>query len=96
MDDEGALLKSRTLGLGSMDDETGQPPPSPAVIHPLVSSHTSSLLLSPITYIFQYPKSYKVYMNITYKDVVSFLGQGRMGCLCKAQGLQQVPAAGRA
>lgn len=75
MDDEVALLNSETLDLGSTDYETGQPPPSPAVLLPIVSSHTNSLLLSPIAYIFRNPKSYKVYMNITYKDTASFLRQ---------------------
>lgn len=40
-----------------------------------------TLLLSPITYIFQYPKSYKVYMNMTYKDAASFPGWGEDGVL---------------
>lgn len=46
MKDDVALLNSRTLALGSLDDETGQPPPSPAVRFPLVSSRTNSSILS--------------------------------------------------
>lgn len=72
-----ALLDSRTLDPGSMDYEMGQPPPIQAVIFPFVSSHTQLFLLpSPTTYIFQCPKSYKVYMNITYKDAAPFLRKG--------------------
>ena len=68
-----------------MDYEMGQPPPIQAVIFPFVSSHTRLFLLpSPITYIFQCPKSYKVYMNITYKDAASFLRKGQEGVV-KAQ-----------
>lgn len=43
-----------------------QPLPIPAIIFPFVSSHTQLFLLpSPITYIFQCAKNYKVYMNVT-------------------------------
>ena len=63
---KGALLDSRTHDLGSVDYEMGQTLPIPAVIFPFVSSHTQLFLLpSPITYIFQCAKSYKVYTNVT-------------------------------
>lgn len=56
--------------------------PSPALKVPFVFSHDS--LPSPITYIFQCSKSYKLYVNTTYKDAASFLVQGKAGVV-KAQ-----------
>lgn len=72
----------------------GQPLPIPAIIFPFVSSHTQLFLLpSPITYIFQCAKSYKVYMNVTKR--YSFLPGAREGTgWLRHRKSQQAPAEG--
>lgn len=75
MEDGVAFLNSRTLDLGSLDGETGQPPPPPAKGPPIsLGFFPHPCFYSPMTYISQYPKSYKLYMNITYKGAASFPG----------------------
>ena len=80
-----APLDSLTLDPGSTGHETGSPHPAQLPHFPLFFPHQLFLLPSPITYIFRYPKSFKVYMNITYKDAASFVGTGKEGWLSKAQ-----------
>lgn len=68
---------------------------SATVIFPFISSYTSSFVSPPpLYYFFQcQKKSYKVYMNTTYKDTGPFLGQGKEG-MVKAQKLKQALAVG--
>lgn len=78
---EVAVLDARTLDPGSMDYETRRASPTRPSCHISLCffPYQFFLLPSPITYISQCPKHYKVYMNITYKNTASFVGTGKEG-----------------
>lgn len=80
-----ASMDSWTLDPGGSGHKTGSPHPT-QLPHFLLFLPTPTLSSALSHYIiFQYPKSYKVYMNITYKDAASFVGTWKEGWLSKAE-----------